>query len=885
MQKLGRYVRKFFFWTFFVSLFLLTTTVVILHIYEDDIKQYAIDEINSHLKTDLEVRNIELSIFQDFPSASLQFDYVLIKDAFENQESDDTLFFSKRLFCTFNLWDIWNGDYKVKRLAAEDSKLNMRVTKDGDVNYDIMKESTDTTKSNFKFMLELLRVDRLAFLYSNQSTGQYYRIDMSRGLAKGDFTADEYQIVSESSLFIRKIKSNSLTLIKYKPAKLELKLNVNSIKKSYSLTQGDLTIGEMPFEITGIIDSTNIDLTISGKNIELQQLANSLSAGTQAAKKYKGTGILNFKSTIEGPISSTEMPSVMAEFQIVNGTLTEPVNDLKIYDIQLKGEYQNEQDNREELLSFDEVNLKLLNSFFTGNGSISNFVQPNVTGLMNGHLDLATFHQFFHFQNIEKISGIVDLNLQFVIQFLDPEYQKDKFAITKSKGNLNLKNVLYKHVENEIIYQDVNGEIVINNNDAAVKDFSIKTNKSDLVLNGALNNLMQYLTGTGSLGMIASLEASHIDLNEFIGESNTNEATAPTKFILPGNLNLNIDLDVKDLLWDEHKFTAISGKLLMANRKATASNFNLQTCGGRVSGNLVLNNLVDDGNVIEGEFNFNGISVKSLFTEWKNFDQTTITDQHLSGIGSGSVDLLLFFNPYFSIIEEKIYAVPTIEITNGELKGLETMKMITDFMRSNAALKLMLNKHIDKFEEKLLNLKFTQLSNQLEIKNRKIYIPKMKIITNAVELELFGWHDFDNVVEYHFSFRFRDLKTVAAYTEFGKIVDDGLGIVIYITMTGSLDSPTYAFDSDERKNDIKENLAEEKQTIKSILKTEFGFFKNDSTVQNLEEKNKGQVEFIFYDEDMETTDTSKKSKNKIRSGNLFKKTKQEVEKDKVEIDD
>ena len=107
------------------------------------------------------------------------------------------MFFSKRVFCTFNIWDIWNGDYKVKRIAAEDSKLNMRIAYDGDVNYDIMKESNDSTESNFKFVLELLRIDQLEFLYSNFATGQYYKIDVARSLMKGDFNADEYQIVSE----------------------------------------------------------------------------------------------------------------------------------------------------------------------------------------------------------------------------------------------------------------------------------------------------------------------------------------------------------------------------------------------------------------------------------------------------------------------------------------------------------------------------------------------------------------------------------------------------------------------------------------------------------------------------------------------------------------
>src|SRR5687768_9555989 len=103
MKKVLRIARKILFWIFFTCLFLMTVVTVILHVYEDDIKQYAIDEINSHLKTDIEVRNIELSIFHDFPRASLEFNHVLIRDAFEDGSNDDTLLFSKRLFCTFNL--------------------------------------------------------------------------------------------------------------------------------------------------------------------------------------------------------------------------------------------------------------------------------------------------------------------------------------------------------------------------------------------------------------------------------------------------------------------------------------------------------------------------------------------------------------------------------------------------------------------------------------------------------------------------------------------------------------------------------------------------------------------------------------------------------------
>jgi hypothetical protein len=243
------------FWTFFVCLFLLTTIVVLLHVYEDDIKQYAIDEINEHLTTDLKVQSIELSFFHDFPRASLEFRNVLINDAFKTQESSDTLLHAKRAFCSFNIWDIWNGDYKVKRISLQDSKLNLRTTKKGDVNYDIIKESEDTTSSNFKFVLDLLRIDRMAFQYSNLATGQLYKIDVRKSLIQGDFTSEEFGVVSESDVYIRKIKSNSLTLIRNKPARIELNLDANTLENSFTFTKGDITIGKMPFELTGKIDT------------------------------------------------------------------------------------------------------------------------------------------------------------------------------------------------------------------------------------------------------------------------------------------------------------------------------------------------------------------------------------------------------------------------------------------------------------------------------------------------------------------------------------------------------------------------------------------------------------------------------------------------------
>ena len=137
------------------------------------------------------------------------------------------------------------------------------------------------------------------------------------------------------------------------------------------------------------------------------------------------------------------------------------------------------------------------------------------------------------------------------------------------------------------------------------------------------------------------------------------------------------------------------------------------------------------------------------------------------------------------------------------------------------------------------------------------------------------------------SFRFRELKTQITENEFGVIDDDGLGFVVYLTMYGDLDDPIFEMDGKERKRDFKENLADEKTDIKSMLKSDFGFFKKDSTVKRIERENKNEVEFIIYDGDQdEPKDTilNEEKKNKKRTIKFFDKLKKEADQNKEQIE-
>ena len=106
----------------------------------------------------------------------------------------------------------------------------------------------------------------------------------------------------------------------------------------------------------------------------------------------------------------------------------------------------------------------------------------------------------------------------------------------------------------------------------------------------------------------------------------------------------------------------------------------------------------------------------------------------------------------------------------------------------------------------------------------------MSVHSSALDAELSGKHSFDNMIDYRFGFRFQDLKQKEE-SEFGEILDDGTGKHVFMRMYGSLYNPSYEWDAEASKAHKKEQREIAKQDAKAIFKSEFGLFKNDTTVQ------------------------------------------------------
>jgi len=172
----------------------------------------------------------------------------------------------------------------------------------------------------------------------------------------------------------------------------------------------------------------------------------------------------------------------------------------------------------------------------------------------------------------------------------------------------------------------------------------------------------------------------------------------------------------------------------------------------------------------------------------------------------------------------------------------------------------------------------------------------MNIISSVMNMTLFGNHGFNDSIDYHFSFRLRELMVKEqSDNEFGPIKDDGLGKIIFLNMYGTVDNPLFKLDQEEKKQKKKEIIKEEKQVIKSVLKEELGLFSKDSTLKTQKEKQDTTIFEIEWEEEMKEAEnksinkqTKEKDTTKKKNGKLNKFLKkigvEEEEKKEVEFE-
>ncbi len=833
-----RFFKRLFFTIVIAAVSIITISVTLVYVYEADVKALIIKELNKHLNAEVRIdpANIDLTILRSFPDCALEFKDLTIMEA-TREKVKDTLLFTERLTLAFNIKDLFNKNYHIKKIELENGKADLNVDKKGNTNYIIWKQDT-TIKSNdsLNFALEKITLKNIVLNYKNSKAKIKIETKVKQLDFKGKFNNDKYALSAAGSAFVTLFQVEKTKYLNDKNVKFDVELDVN--ENTYSIKKSETTLNSTQLLSNGnfvVRDSLiSLDINFNGKNLDISSTLSLLPEKFQnRMADYKSDGEFYAKGELH--YHQAKPLTLVADFGIKQATITYKPQNTTLSNVNLQGSISLSK--KQSVLKLQNISANLNTNTFSGDMELNNFNDPYLKLNVAAKTKLEELIAFYPIDTIREISGSIDIKAN--LEGLISDLKNNTFSPDiKASGAASLKNLKAKFKQSTKDLNITEGELKLTDRRLSVSDLKILKGTSDIVLDGEMPNFLGYLFDSNTPLIInANVTSDNIELEDLLFSSGKS-SSGSSSIAISNKLDLNVNISVKKLVFGKFTATDIKGNVLLKDQKIALKNVSLSAMEGAIS----LNAFADASGKnlkVSGDCDLEKLNIQKLFGELNNFGQSTLQDKQLKGFVTAHVSFTATWDETLHVNLSSINATSSLLIERGELIGFKPLENLAKYIDIN----------------ELKHIKFSTLQSNIDIKNQVITIPKTSVKSNAVNLELWGTHRFDNMVDYHIQLLISELLS-KKHRE-NKNLEDELSLVendpenrrsVFIKMTGPIDNPTIKYDRKGAKEKIKEDIKQEKQNIKQILKEEFGLFKKDSIKLKEQEKANQNFKIQFGEE-------------------------------------
>ncbi len=789
-------------WLCAILILLTGIAAAVLYVNKDKIINQIVLRANQYLAAPVKVAAMDVSL-RTFPMASIEFREIFCPGA--EALPGDTLIYSERMYLEFDLWEVLSENISIKRISFEQGRLHLAIPARGTPNYQIWKE--DSTKSSDSF-LQLEEVSLAHFktsLWEEQSATYFSALsdDLNFG---GSFSNDNYQLQCNWQFKLDSITVANQTYLTAEAIRSSFDLEGSGSKGKISGGKIDIDGLRSDFEL--LFDSSGVEINAFASQLELSKaFALSQRQGwySNPGLKLDGQGQL----TVNALFPSDQPPSVTAGLSTESSQIKGSDN-AQLENIKADISYRYNGKRSDLRLSSFEASGQT--GKLHGNLSLINLSAPLVEGKLQSDLDLSEWLIFFPTDTISEVSGKVILDVYFKNKFasLDNIAPADLKSAT-TRGSLQLENAGFSFKNASQRIEDINSTLSFSNNDLQIEQFSLKIDSSDIYLSGRFINAINYAFFNDQRLLVnASLHSDNLQLEDFlsISKPSSNSEEKEYSLAIASSLTLDLSLEVDHFQFEKFRASNIRGQLMVENGNIRGRNIALEADEGSYAGEFKINTYLVP-HVVQASLKARNINLNQVFISFKNFGQDAILAENIYGKAHIDLDLKALMDPRLNIDPASLQVNASININQGRLRNYEPMLALSDF----AAI------------DELRDVRFASLQNDIRIKNSTIFVPRMEIESNVMDLGLQGTHNFDNVVDYSIRLKMTDVmfngrKKKSRNSEF----EDHLAVKeseddpnIYIKLRGPAADPDISLDKREIGKSINRDLARQGKEIKEVF--------------------------------------------------------------------
>ena len=800
---------------------LLLIGVGILFFYKNEIVHVIINELNKKIDTQITVEKTDFTLIKSFPNAAIHFYNIEIASSkkFSSEKNTPNLLEAKKLSIHFNLYQLLFKKYIINGIRLEEAKINILTNAKGESNYKFWKDDTTSTNSDFQSNLNRIILKKVQVQFVDYKTNTIIKSYISSLAVKGNIDNKEIDISINLIANNSSYKQNKTTynfnnklFISTNLSKIGNLLTCKDIKLEYKQIkiEGNASSDTKGYQLKAKIGKTKIlDLENLLKELDLYELKNSngeIDATFDLEGKYKSnTWQLKSNITLFDVQSDIQKN---CKFNNINGNIQIERNIANIWQI-----------------NSQNIEGKFFSSTFKANGNFTYSQHPRLKGEIELKITPTDINQFIDSSLCYFSDGEINANISleslpefsFEKNFNEADF---KYKVEIESNNLSGESLkTYK-------FDKVNAKLVFENDALKITESFGNVNNNKLRFNGELVNVIKSMNDRSyTLGVSGNLFSESMD-----AESLVYKDTSESTFNYAGEINA----ECTRLKFQKIKMQNFKSKVGFNNyEEYHLSNLNASICKGKIYNSDVYFSGNKNTTLLKTQLKFKEISIKELFGTFDNFGQHQLSAANVDGKLTGNLSNILCWEND-KIAKNKISGVAAFELNDGELTNFKPVEKLSSFLE------------IDDIN----HIKFRKIKNQLRINNGIVSIPQMDIQSTALNIALSGQHSLENEYEYHFSLLLSEIlykkakRKMNKDSEFGKIEEDTLGRSrIFIKLSGKDETYKISYDTKQALQTFGNRLKNEKQSLKQIVKEEFGLFKDEpNKPQEIQNNKKIEIE-------------------------------------------
>lgn len=806
-------IKKLIFYLFLFIVLLFSAGSAYLYYNQEELIDKILVEINKSIQTPVEVSSIDINWWTDFPNVSLRFQDIFIEESIEG--STFPLAKLQELALSFNTLDFLKGDYSFEKIILKGGEVTIRITAEGERNYDIIKSTEATSNKQVNFNLKNIQIESVQVNYVDEGVKQSYLQYAEQLKASLNKEGDVYHIMAEGKLHSKAIKIGEFSYFENKDVKVKAQLDYTQGAETVKILPSQLLLSGNEFQISGDYEilSSAMNIGVRGVESDFRTLISLLPENyRKQLSEYESKGEAVFEGSLKGKLTSKENPTINFDFSVQNASLIQPEYDLHFDDLSFHGNFNNGtlQNLKGSQLVLKDLKGNLKGKPFSANLGIKNFESYLINLSTEGQISTNDLFTFFpDYEKYSDLEGLIDFNISLA-GYLDDFKQASTASRINNSGEIVLRNLGGVYKDYPLPIKEINGRLMFNKNDIAINHLQGRIGDSDIELSGFFLNIFPYLLKENQALLIEAETASeNINLNELLSglsnaENSIEKQEESFKFVISPKLQLDLTSHISNLEFKRFAARDISGKIRLSSQVLEATQLSLESNGGQMTINGTVNAKEQNKIRINTMANFNHLNVDSIFYTFENFQQDFLTDQHLKGKIDANVRAFILLDEGLNFQPDEFTATIDAKIENGELNNFEPMLSLSDYVR----------------EDELTHLSFGQLSNTIEIRNKIIYLPEMTIQSNVSDIVIQGTHTFNQEINYRLLVPLKNFKKRDSDAAFGAIEENGAYSNLYLKIIGTTDDFEISWDKKRSLQSVADKLKNEGKTLKKIIKGE-----------------------------------------------------------------